>query len=126
MLPLKNRLKKGKDFQKVFKEGKLSLQEDIILKYTKNGLMVSRIGFAIGKKITQKTVQKNRIKRILREAFHQHLENINAGFDIIVIYSPKNHTKEKINLDYLSVQIKKILEKNNLLKIKKQTSAIHV
>lgn len=117
MLPIQNRLKKGKDFQKAFKEGKVFFQEDIVLKCAKNGLAVSRIGFSIGKKVTKKAVQRNRIRRVLREAFHQHLKNIKAGFDIIIIYSPKNRVKEKIRFDCLSARIKKILEKSNLLKI---------
>lgn len=117
MLPIQNRLKKGKDFQRIFKEGKVFFQEDIVLKCAKNGLPVSRIGFSIGKKVTKKVVQKNRIRRVLREAFQQYLESIKTGFDIVIIYSPKSCVREKIRLDCLSVRIKKILEKSDLLKI---------
>lgn len=47
-----------------------------------NSLDYSRLGMIVPKKLLAKAVARNRVKRLLREWFRQHQENL-AGLDII-------------------------------------------
>jgi ribonuclease P protein component len=108
MLAKQYRLQKDRDFESVFKKGKTLSDKFLFLKVKKNDLQVSRFGLIIGKKISNKAVIRNRLKRQLREIIKNNLFNIKPGFDIVVITK-----SEIINKNYQ--EIKNDLEK--LLKI---------
>lgn len=86
MLPAKNRLTKRTDFNNVYRKGAFFSEGPLSLKAAKNSLENTRVGFSIEKKFFKKAVERNKIKRLLREAFHQNLENIEKGLDIVVFY----------------------------------------
>jgi ribonuclease P protein component len=111
MLPVKNRLKKRSDFAKVYRKGLFSSENPVSIKFSENGLEKSRIGFSIEKKFFKKAVERNRIKRILREAFHKNLGNIKAGFDIVVFYK-----KSEKDSDFKKVieLVEKVIKKSGL------------
>ena len=67
MLPKRNRLKKKKDFEKVFKNGKGFREDFLILKIVSNNLKNTRFGFIVSRKVSKKATQRNKIKRRLRE-----------------------------------------------------------
>ena len=86
MLPSKNRLTKKTDFANVYRKGTFFIEAPLSLKVVKNNLKNSRIGFSIEKKFFKKAVERNKIKRLLREAFHQNLKNIEKSLDMVVFY----------------------------------------
>ena len=101
MLSRKYKLKKDNDFKKVFKQGENYQQEFIKIKVLKNGLAYSRFGFIIGRKISKKAVERNKIERRLGEIVRLRLKEIEPGFDIVVLVNQeiteKNYqTIEKI------------------------------
>lgn len=108
MLAKQYRLQKDRDFKSVFKKGKTLSGKLLFLKVKKNDLQVSRFGLIIGKKISNKAVIRNRLKRQLREIIKNNLFNIKPDFDIVIITKP-----EIINKNYQ--EIKNDFEK--LLKI---------
>ncbi|OGZ19056.1 MAG: ribonuclease P protein component [Candidatus Nealsonbacteria bacterium RBG_13_38_11] len=67
MLPLKNRIRKKKDIEKIFKRGRTFKEASLILKTLKNNLGLSRFGFVVSQKISKKANVRNKIKRRLRE-----------------------------------------------------------
>ncbi len=85
MLPRKYKLKKDNDFKTVFKRGKNYQQEFIKIKVLENNSAYSRFGFAIGLKISKKSVERNKIKRRLEEIVRLELKQIKPGFDIVVL-----------------------------------------
>ncbi len=85
MLPRINRLKKKKDIEKVFKEGKGFKEGLLFLKLMKNGLQISRFGFVIRKKVAKGAVLRNKIKRRLREIIRVRLSKIKTGFDGVFV-----------------------------------------
>lgn len=85
MLPLKHRLKKKKDFAKVYKKGKGFKQDFLFLKAVENGLDNTRIGIVVSAKIAKKAVERNLIKRRLREIIRKRIEEIKPGLDIVII-----------------------------------------
>ncbi len=88
MLAFENRLKKQKDFEKVFKDGVGFKQGSLYLKIGKNGLQSTRFGFVVSKKFSKKAVDRNRVKRILREVIKSNLSNIKSGLDVVVVVNP--------------------------------------
>ena len=85
MLPRVNRLKKKKDFERVFKRGKGFKEDFLFLKIISNNLKASRFGFVVGKKISKKAILRNKIKRILREQVRTKLPKIKTGFDGVLV-----------------------------------------
>ena len=88
MLSKENRLKKKKDFEKLFKEGKSFKEKFLVLKVNKNNLSNNRFGFIVSKKISKKAVVRNKIKRQLREIIRKEIKNYQKGFDVAVIALP--------------------------------------
>lgn len=85
MLPRTNRLRKRKDFEEVFKEGKGFQEKFLFLKLRKNKKEESRIGFVVPKKYFKKAVLRNKLKRRLREQVRKKLPQVKKGYDIVIV-----------------------------------------
>lgn len=94
MLPKENRLKKNKDFKKVFKDGKGFKEDFLVLKKAKNNLKISRFGFVVSKTFFKKATLRNKIKRKLRESVRIKLNEIKKGIDGVVIAGPGLEAKD--------------------------------
>jgi len=112
MLSPKNRLKKKKDFEKVLKRGKGFREDFLFLKLIKNNFKISRVGFIVSKKISKKAVQRNKIKRKLREIIQLYLAKIQPGFDLVFLAKPGI---EKRDFWEIEQTIDKILKKSKIL-----------
>lgn len=112
MLPLKNRLKKDKDFKEVFKRGKKLGLSFFVLSYAKTNLNESRFGFVVSNKVSKKAVVRQKIKRRLREVIRLLLDKIKPGYDVVIISAPeiKDKTYEEI-----SEGLRKALRKTKIL-----------
>jgi len=88
VLPKINRLKKKKNFERVFKKGK-SLKEDfLLLKFIKNNSINSRFGIIISRKVSKKVVIRNKIKRRIRAIIFSKLPQIKENIDAVLIVLP--------------------------------------
>ena len=76
------RLKKAKDFDRVFRAGKRAFTNRLTLIYLPAKTV--KAGYAVGKK-HGKAVKRNRIKRLLREAFRTVLPEIGGNWFFVVI-----------------------------------------
>lgn len=112
MLPFKNRLKKKKDFENVFAGGKTAKARYFFLKSLKTVNDDSRIGFIVSKKVSKKAVERNRTKRLFREAVRLDMARIKPGYDLVFIVL--NSAKEKELLE-IKKEIEFILGKYGLL-----------
>ena len=111
MLPRANRLKKKKEFEKVFKKGRFLKEDFLILKAFPNNLESSRFGFVISSKVSKKSVIRNKIKRWLRQAvlFQLKKDNkIQKSIDVVIIIKPRMSIK---NFQEIQVVINKIFQK---------------
>lgn len=81
------RLVKRKEFQRVFDEGRKFRNNELLVYAMPNGMDKSRIGLVVGRKVGN-AVKRNRIKRILREAFRLNKGLLNSGTDLIFIPRP--------------------------------------
>lgn len=93
MLSSEHRLRKKKDIDAVFKRGKFFREQFLSLKLKKNNLPHSRFAFIVGKKVSKKAVERNKVKRRLREATREQISDIKEGYDIIVMSFPGAHQK---------------------------------
>jgi len=94
MLAEENRLKKKKDFEKVFKQGKSFRSEFLSAREAKNGLDASRFGFAVSLKVSKKAVARNKIRRRMREIVKKNISSFKKGRDIILIARPGLEKKD--------------------------------
>ncbi len=78
------RLRKNWEFKRVYRYGRTVVSRNIVLYYCPNGRAYNRIGFSISKKVG-KSVVRNKIKRIYREAFKIIEKKLCKGHDFILI-----------------------------------------
>ena len=86
MLNKANRINKTRDLQKVYRLGKASHTSALVIKFVAQEK--KRLAFVVSKKVSKKAVERNRIKRILREFLRQHIEYLASG-DYMVIVKPQ-------------------------------------
>jgi len=96
MLALNNRLKKQKDFENVFKNGKGFKKKFLYLKINKNGLEFTRFGFVVSTKVSKKAVERNRLKRIFRDIVRKNLERVVPGLDAVIVANPGIEIKREV------------------------------
>lgn len=78
----KSRLAKKKDFQNVYRTGKVYVDRFSILYILPNESLSSKVGFAVGKKLGN-AVLRNSIKRKMREVFRHRQTDVLPGYQII-------------------------------------------
>lgn len=83
-LPKWGRLCQNKSFQAVYREGKSYANRQLVLYVLPNQSAKRRIGFAAGKRLGSAVV-RNRLKRLLREAYRLHQDKIVIGVDIVLV-----------------------------------------
>ncbi len=71
-------------FQRVFKKANRSRDTLFTVLSRENRRNGARLGLAISKKNCRLAVQRNRLKRIVRESFRLHKETL-AGLDVVVM-----------------------------------------
>jgi ribonuclease P protein component len=99
MLPLKNRIKKKKEIDKVFKEGKNILENYFVLKFYKNKLFYSRFAFIFSIKEEKKAPKRNRGKRVFREAVRKCMPSIKENIDGIFIIKKESEKKSFLEIE---------------------------
>ena len=105
MLSLKNRLKKKKEFERVFKRGKGLKEDFLVLKLVKNNLPQSRFGFIVGTKFSKIATLRNKLKRRLRELIRTKIEEIKTGYDIVLIAQPGLEERDFWELEEITNKI---------------------
>lgn len=113
MLPKEHRLRRNRDFNRVFKKGKSFFVQEIGIKSLPNNLEVTKIGIVVSTKLTKKAVERNRLKRQLREVIRHALPEIREGFDLMIITRPGILGKSYREIDEV---VRKILGRLRLLK----------
>lgn len=82
------RVKKERDFQEVFHQGKsFANKKFVVYVLDKPENKHFRIGISVGKKVGN-AVERNRVKRLIRAAVYEMKEVLNQQIDFIVIARP--------------------------------------
>ena len=79
------RLVHKRDFERVYREGLRARGATLLVVGAQNGLAHSRLGLSVGKSIWKNAVQRNRVRRVFREAFRLSQHELPPGFDFVLI-----------------------------------------
>lgn len=79
------RLNDPKHFQRAFARKKSVSDASLIVYAEFNGLAFSRLGISVGKKRVKTAVARNKLKRVIREAFRLNKATIPLGIDLVVV-----------------------------------------
>ncbi len=85
--PAALRVKRGEDFDRAYALRKRRDCGAIIVYGAPNGLPVTRLGLSVSRKVGG-AVQRNRVKRMLREAFRAVRQGLPAGLDLVIVARP--------------------------------------
>ncbi len=77
-------LKKSRDYRRAVENGNREILETIAVYRTPNQAGKTRIGISVSRKIG-KSVQRNRIKRLVREAIRRNAPLLPKGEDIVIV-----------------------------------------
>ena len=86
-LPKACLLRKNGEFNRVYRQGRRLHGKGFSLIFATNAMEYNRLGISVQKK-TGKAVDRNRIKRIIREAFRLHREIFPVKSDIVLTVRP--------------------------------------
>ncbi|MGI9952448.1 ribonuclease P protein component [Moorellaceae bacterium AZ2] len=84
MLPAARRIRRSGEFRQVYRRGNRVGSRALVLYWRPNRLGLTRFGFSVSKKMGR-AVERNRRKRLLREACHRHLDQFRPGFDVVFV-----------------------------------------
>jgi ribonuclease P protein component len=93
--PKKKRLISNSQFKAVLANGRRRINSVLMLYMAKNDLEYSRLGVSVGKS-QGNAVVRNRLKRLMREAFRQNQHQIPAGYDYVLMVSPRWPKKSNV------------------------------
>jgi ribonuclease P protein component len=77
-------LLKPDEYRRVFSGNQRSVDRYFMVLASPNDLGIPRLGLAISKKYARRAVDRNRLKRLVRESFRHHACQL-AGMDLVVL-----------------------------------------
>ena len=77
-------LKKNKDFQTVYRQGKSYANKYLVLYIMENQTEKNRIGISVSKKVGYSVV-RHHLTRLIRESYRLQEECFQRGYDLVVI-----------------------------------------
>jgi ribonuclease P protein component len=99
-------IRKTDEFSSVFSFRKRFSTEHLVIHYKPNAVLHARVGFVVAKKVAKLAVDRNYMRRVLRELCRQELHLLNH-VDIVI-------------------QVKKPFKNSNFLKLKQELAELFV
>ena len=79
------RIKNPHDFRRAFDRKRSAADASMIVYGVENGLDHPRLGLSVSKKRVRKAHDRNRVKRLLREAFRLAKADLPVGLDLVIV-----------------------------------------
>ncbi len=97
MLARSNRLRLGRDIDRVYRQGRYGRGEFLAAKVSQRSSGNSRAAVIVGKKVSKQAVVRNRIRRRLSELLAAKWQQIAPGCDIVVtVYADASEVKSEL------------------------------
>ena len=93
----RERINNPSDFRRAFERKRSASDPFIVVHGAETGLDHARLGISVGKKRIRKASDRNRIKRLVREAFRLNKGEIPVGVDFVVVPRGGALTFEVVN-----------------------------
>lgn len=77
-------LKKNREFQAVYREGKSKVNRCFVMIIRENDHPCNRVGISVSKKVGNSIV-RHRVTRVVREVMRLHWEDVIQGYDIVIV-----------------------------------------
>lgn len=83
------RLSRSAEFERVYRQGRsVSNRHLVLYSFPNEAAERPRLGLSVSRKVGG-AVERNHVKRLLREAFEGVEENVSAGHDVVVVARPE-------------------------------------
>jgi ribonuclease P protein component len=79
------RINDPKDFRRAFERKRSASDAALIVYGAENGRDYPRLGISVGRKKIRSAAARNRVKRLIREAFRLSKADLPAGVDLVVV-----------------------------------------
>jgi len=112
---MKNTLKKNYEFKYILKNGLFFNSNLLCIYIIKNRKDINRLGIVVSKKVG-KAVKRNRIRRLIREAYRNNKIS-KKGFDILIMWKTKIDINEA-QYNKIFFEMKELFNKANILESK--------
>jgi ribonuclease P protein component len=112
----RGRLTRSSDFDRVYRQGRSFANRYLaVYSFPRAGEGGTRLGLSVGRKVGA-AVDRNRVKRLLREAFASRRDAIAVAHDVVIVARPDAlELAEREGLEGLASALDELLERAGVL-----------
>jgi ribonuclease P protein component len=111
----RGRLSRSAEFERVYRQGRSTANRHLVLySFPNESTELPRLGLSVSRKVGG-AVERNRVKRLLREAFARARDGLSPGQDLVVVARPQaGELAEREGLAGVDSSLAELLDKAGL------------
>ncbi|MDD2579902.1 MAG: ribonuclease P protein component [Clostridia bacterium] len=106
------------EFSRIYRKGKFAAGHYVVVHYLRRPGSPGRVGVTASRKVNG-SVQRNRVKRLLRESYRLVENRVQEGYDLILV---ARQTDDRPGMRQVQTDLLKVLRRARLLKPEGETS----